>query len=140
MSQLVLDEHIDRQLVLLPIRQWIPAQPIQDLCGNQLLHDERVPEILLTLRQPTFVTIDQDFWHRHWCHPSYCILFFPMRSREQQCIPDLLRALLHRPEFRTRAARMGKLARIRPTIIEFWQYPPRRLHSIAWQGAARRKR
>ncbi len=140
MSQLVLDEQVDYDDVFVPVRRWITVQRVQDLRRHQILRDDRVPAILRTLRQPPFVTIDQDYWHRRWSHPGYCILYFPVRSPEQKLIPDLLRALLRRPEFRTRTGRMGKLARVSPTAIDFWQYPPRRLHSITWQGAARRKR
>jgi hypothetical protein len=140
MSQLALDDQLNLSRLLPALRPWIPVAMLRDLRPDELILDDRAPTILRTLRQPTFVTIDQDFWDRNLCQPSYCILYFGLRDQEQRLIPDLLRALLRRQEFRTRAARMCKLARVTPTTITFWQYPPRRLHSTAWQGAARRMR
>jgi hypothetical protein len=140
MSQLVLDDQLDTPTLLPPIRKWITAQRLRDLRPNQRILDERVPEILLTRKQPTFVTIDQDFWDRHLCHPSYCILYFALRSEEQGLIPDLVRALLRRPDFRSRARRMGKVARISTSSIDYWQFQVQDLQQLAWTGAARRKR
>jgi hypothetical protein len=105
--------------LLPPIRKWITAERLQDLRANERIPDERVPEILRTLKQPTFVTIDQDFWDRDFCHPSYGILYFALRSEEQGVIPDLLRALLRRPDCHTRARRMGKVARVSTTAIDY---------------------
>ena len=67
--------------------------------------------ILRELRQPTFVTIDMGFWNLRLRDPRYRILCFPLRNDEQRQIPGLLRQLLHLPEFATKAARMGKVAR-----------------------------
>lgn len=48
-------------------------------------------------------------------------MFFDLRSEEQHFLPDLLRRLLRLPEFRTRAARMGKVVRIDDKIVTYWQ-------------------
>src|SRR5262249_30714584 len=107
MSQFILDDQLDVRAVLEPLQEWTTAARLGTLRPNEQILDSRIPEILLTLRQPTFVTIDHDFWHRNWCHPGYGILYFALPNEEQSGIPLLLRALLRRPEFRTRAARMG---------------------------------
>src|SRR5262249_19120879 len=93
--------------VLRGLRKWIKCDRLRDLRSAEHALDDRVPEILLTLRQPTFVTIDHHFSHPSWCHPRYCILYFALRDREQRDLPRLLRELLRLPGFRTRAARMG---------------------------------
>jgi len=140
MSQLVLDDQLDLLELRPALRKRITMQRLRHLrLGEQIL-DERVPEILRTLKQPTFVTIDQDFWDRSLCHRDYCILYFPLRSDQQEQIPDLLRALLRQPEFRSRARRMGKVARVRQEVIEYWQFQEPELQRLAWSGAARRKR
>ena len=54
-------------------------------------------------------------------------------QNQQQFLPSLLRTLFRRPEFRTRAARMGKVARISTTTIEYWELPARRLHRDEWE-------
>src|SRR5262249_45283304 len=133
MSQLILDEHVSAGLVLQPLRRWITVQTLQDLRPREIVRDERIPEILLNQKQPTFVTIDRDFDDPSWCHPNYCILYFALQNKEQHLIPGLLRALFRRPEFRTRAGRMGKLARVSTTSIEYWQFPVREAGLIVWR-------
>src|SRR5713101_6340570 len=118
MSQLILDDQLDVNTVLLPIQKWIAAQRLKNLRPKQHILDDRVPAILLRLKQATFVTIDHDFWDRRSCHPSYAILYFALKAEEQKLLPDLLRELLRQPEFNPRARRMGKVARIGTTRIE----------------------
>src|SRR5258708_6196456 len=112
MSQLILDEQIDLQVVLPSLRRWTSVKPLQDVRPGELVRDDRIPEILLTLAKPTFVTIDHGFWDRRLCHPEYCILYFALRNDQQEFLPRMLRALFKQTGFNTRASRMGKVARI----------------------------
>lgn len=112
MSQLVLDDQLDAVAVLRPVLKWSKAVFVRDLRPREHIRDERIPEILLTVRQPTLVTIDHDFWKRSWCHPGYGIISVDLTDEEQHVLPAWLRALLRRPEFRTRALRMGKVVRV----------------------------
>jgi hypothetical protein len=140
MSQIILDE----QLAAAEVRALLPRrfklQRLPELRPGEVIRDQRVPEILRTLNQPTFITIDHDFWRVTWCHPDYCILYFDLRDTDQELIPVLLRALLRRDEFHTRAARMGKVARVSPTVIDYWQFPSGNQQRIVWQGVSRRRR
>ncbi len=131
MSQLVLDNNIDLDVVLPPLVKWITVGRVQQLRPSEIIPDERVPAILRTLKQPTFVTIDSDFWHRRWCHPDYCILYFYLRDDEQHLLPDQLRALFRHPEFHTRAARMGKVACVGPDSVRYWQFQVAEMHHLA---------
>lgn len=140
MSQLILDDHLSAREVLTPIRRWVTAQFLRELRPGERVLDVRVPEILRTLRQPTFVTIDHGFWDRRWCHPQYAILYFALREIEQELLPGLLRALLRRPEFKTRASRMGKVARVGTTSLAWWHFQSPDLLQVDWPGASRRRR
>jgi hypothetical protein len=139
MSQLILDDQLDVEVVLPPLRKWITVECLHELRSGEHILDDRIPEIFRTLKQPTFVTIDQDFWHPLWCHPAYCILYFALRDDQQELLPGLLRALLRRPEFRTRAVRMGKVARVSTFVIDYWQHPPGDVQHASWP-VGRRKR
>jgi hypothetical protein len=139
MSQLILDEQLSVPRVVEPILKWIRAEQVQQLRPGQRIGDDRVPAILRTLKQATFVTIDHDFWDRQLCNPRYCILYFALRKEQQDQLPDLLRALLRQPEFSTRARRMGKLARISTVRIDYWQFPAQQLQRIEWKITGRRK-
>ncbi len=132
MSQIILDDQLFDLEVLIPLARWITVQRLRDLRPTEVIKDDRVPVILREQRQPTFVTIDMGFWDPELRDPRYCILCFPLRNDEQQEIPDLLYALLRIPEFSTKAARMGKVARISLSRIEFWQFGEPQLQRLAW--------
>ncbi len=140
MSQFILDDQLNVPKVLHVIQQWTTAQRLRSLRPDQAILDDRVPEILRTLKQATFITIDQGFWDRSLCHPNYGILYFSLRSDQEELLPPLLRALLRRPEFRTRASRMGKVARVGTTNLAWWQFQTPELLQVAWPGASRRRR
>ena len=112
MSRFFLDDHLDENEVHARIRRWSTAPYLRDVRPHQVIKDDRVPTVLRALRTPTFITIDDRFQGRSWCDRCYCILFFALRSDEQAEIHPLLRRLVRLPEFRTRAARMGKVARV----------------------------
>ena|SRR2546426_4087827 len=140
MSQLILDEQLDVQIVLQPLRRWISVLTIQELRPNEQILDDRIPQILRALRHPTFVTIDQGFWNRRLCHPAYCILHFPLRDDQQSRLPGLLRALWRLPEFRVRKRRMGKVARIGLKEIQYWQFRAPELQTLSWPRPRRKRR
>jgi hypothetical protein len=133
MSQIILDDQLFDVEVLIPIARWITVQRLHDLRPSEVIKDERVPELLRRLRQPTFVTIDLGFWNRGLRDNKFCILCFALRNDEQDKLPDLLRRALRLPEFRTKAARMGKVARISTSDIQYWKLGDERLNRIKWE-------
>jgi hypothetical protein len=46
-------------------------------------------------------------------------------------IPQALRALLHRPEFKTKARRMGKIIRVTNKEINYYTFEQRKVKTIA---------
>src|ERR1700722_7396011 len=120
MSALVLDDQLDLE-ELLPGLTWIGWKRLQDLRPGQQILDDRVPALLLDLKQPTFVTIDHGFWGQEFCHRRYCILYFALSTGQQRELPNPLRRLFQTKEFRTRSARMGKVARIRRGTVTYWE-------------------
>jgi hypothetical protein len=111
-SQFVLDDQLSPRTVQTPICRWSTAQFVREIRPNDVIKDERVLVLLRSQRMPTFVTIDSDFDSRAYRDRHYCILFFAFTAEEQHDLPALLRRVLRLPEFRTRAARMGKVARV----------------------------
>jgi hypothetical protein len=136
MSQIILDDQLFDLEVLVPIARWITVQRLRDLRPGEVIKDDRVPGLLRQLRQPTFVTIDMGFWNRGLRDARYCILCFPLRNEKQYELPGLLRRLLRLPEFRTKAARMGKVAQVSPTHVEYWQLGDERLQRLIWPETA----
>jgi hypothetical protein len=138
MSQIILDDQLFDLEVLIPIARWITVQRLRNLRPQEVIKDERVPVLLRELRQPTFVTIDTGFWNRELLDASYCVLCFPLSSEEQYKIPDLLRRLLHVPEFRSKSARMGKIARVSAAYVQYWQLSDHQLQRLVWPDTRQR--
>jgi len=51
----VLDEHLGRTEVLVPLQKWITATKIEDLAGDEILKDDRILQLLRQQKHPTFV-------------------------------------------------------------------------------------
>ena len=139
MSQFVLDDQLDPNAVAGEIARWASVRFIREIRPGEVIKDDRVPAILRTLRTPTFITIDGGFWNRDLRDRHYGILYFALRADEQAEIPNLLRRLLRFPEFRTRAARMGKVARVSRERIRLWQLGEPNEQSRPWEIPSRRR-
>lgn len=132
MSQIILDEQLNRDRVLEPLLKWITAQKLEDLRPNEVIKDDRIPILLHSLKKPTFITIDMGFWNKNLLDPNYCILYFALQDHQQAQLPDLLRQLLRIKEFKTKAIRMGKVAKVSTTLIEYWQWSSPNKYQILW--------
>lgn len=139
MSQFILDEQLDVQVVVPRLRRWTSVTLLRDLRPSEVILDDRIPAILLELDRPTLVTIDQDLWDRRLCHPHYGILVFALRDDEQELLTRLLRDLLKLKEFRTRSARMGKVVRIAKQHIDFFEHLTAHVMQMEWRNPKRRK-
>ena len=94
----VLDENIStiqRQL----LRGWhIPVRHIGYDVGRKGMKDDEVIPFLLTLRHPTFFTLDWDYFERGLCHARYCLVYLDV-SRDETAV--FIRRLLRHQEFDT---------------------------------------
>lgn len=130
---LVIDAALSDKDVLKPLQKLMNTRSIRDVCPYEVVKDDRVPVLLRTLTFPTFITIDEaGFWHRHLCSDAYCILYFALSEYQQERIPVLLRKLLHLPEFKTKASRMGRVVRVSLANIKYYQLGDHKLHVLAW--------
>src|SRR5712692_3174717 len=76
--------------------------------------------------------LDADFYHKRNCDRRYCLIYFILPPLEQNRLSELLRQLFHLPEFKTKAARMGKVVRISDEKIEFWRAGDENRHAVRW--------
>jgi hypothetical protein len=139
MSQLILDDHLDVLHLVPTIQKWSKVERLASLRPDEHILDERVPEILLTLNSPTFLTLDHDFWNRNLCNPGYSIFVFDLEDKEQVMIPSMLRCAFRIPEFRSRAKRMGKIVRVSRKNIAYWEFQELDLRILAWNKSWKRK-
>lgn len=111
------------------------VQFITDIRPHTVIKDDAIPALLRQQSQPTFVTINvRDFWQRVPGDPRYCLVCFAVPDSRTRAIPHTLRALCRRPEFRTKAHRMGKVIRVTHNALSSYTSQARQVMTIAWEG------
>lgn len=130
---IVLDEQLLGRGIEHDIARWYrgSVQFITDLRPHSVIKDDAIPTLLRQQSQPTFVTINErDFWQRLPADARYCVVCFVLSDAQTREIPFSLRALLRRPEFRTKAQRMGKVIRVTRGEISYYTAHERRPPAI----------
>ena len=120
---IVLDEQLLGRNIEHDIARWYrgPVHFILDLRPGTVIKDDGIPELLRQQPQPTFVTINErDFWQKATADARYCIVCFPLPDPRVRGIPNALRSLLRRPEFRAKVHRMGKIIRVTTEEVRFY--------------------
>jgi hypothetical protein len=128
---IVLDEHLPATLLADAIGRWYQGRVcvITELRPSSVIKDEAVPDLLRTVDEPTFVTLNwADFWHRAVAHRGFCLVGFTLPSKRAEEISWLLRRLFRLSTFKTKAARMGKIARATEEQVEYYQVHGTQVH------------
>ena len=121
---IVLDEQLQGVRLEEDIARWYRGRVcfVSALRAGSIIKDDSIPHLLRSARQPTFVTQNWiDFWRRTAAHGDFCIACFVLRTEQVREIAPLLRRLLRLPVFQTRAARMGKVARVSGEQVAYYQ-------------------
>ena len=130
---IVLDEQLLGRDLEHDIARWYrgPVRFVIDLRPHSVIKDEVIPDLLRRQSRPTFVTINErDFWHRVAADRRYCFVCFSLPDSRVREIPQALRLLLRRPEFRTKAQRMGKILRVTTEEILYYTVDDRKVRTI----------
>ncbi len=101
---IVLDEQLLGYGLQPAIGQWYGGHitDITELRPGTRVHDDAVPELLRTVRQPTFVTINvSDFWRRLAPDRRFGMICFALPHFRAGEISLLLRRLFATDPFRT---------------------------------------
>jgi hypothetical protein len=109
---IVLDEQLADPRIIRSIQHWYKGKVtgIQEARAHTRITDDVIPVLLRQLKAPTFVTINhEDFWRRIPADPAYCVICLKLTSRRSSEVPEALRAILTRPEWRTKRGRMGNV-------------------------------
>jgi hypothetical protein len=121
---IVLDEHLQGLELEDAIGQWYRGSVciITDLRPNTVIKDDAIPVLLRTVSNPTFVTLNWNhFWQRTVAYEDFCIVCFTLPTNQATEISPLLRRLFRLSEFKTKSARMGKVARISAEQVAYYQ-------------------
>jgi hypothetical protein len=126
----VLDENIPKSQRERLERWRLAVRQIGVGIGRKAMLDDEIITLLHTLRHPTFLTRDDDFYKRQLCHPRYCIVYLAVEKSETAWFT---RRVLHHPEFNTQAKRMGKVIRVSRAGISLWRQNESRPQQIEWK-------
>jgi hypothetical protein len=130
---IIVDEQLLGTRVIEGIEGWYRRRVlnIRRLRPGTIIKDDAIPNLLRRERQPTFITINvTDFWRRIQADKRYCVLCFPLPNRRAQEIPEQLRQLFQLGEFKTKTARMGKVALVTVQQVEYYDLNSRHLRSV----------
>lgn len=90
--------------------------------------DEIIP-LLHSLRRPTLLTRDDDFYHPQLRHANYCLAYFDVALATTAAY---IRHFLRHPSFRTQVQRMGKVARVHENGITYWEVGRQGPNKVNW--------
>jgi hypothetical protein len=131
---IVVDENIHDRRIMGGIAAWYPGQVVSvtTLRPGSVIKDDAIPGLLLKVVQPTFITINvADFWKKVQPHDAYCITTIALPNERVLEIPDLLRGLFRLPDFKTRSSRTGKVIRLAPSHVEYYE-TDRHVQLLTW--------
>lgn len=112
------------------LKEWhIPFRQIGQEIARSGVKDPDIIRLLHRRRGVTLFTQDQDFFDAALGHAGYGLVWLDVRVDDAAFF---LRRFLNHPRFRTKAARMGIVARVHPHGIHFWQRKRAALQSVKW--------
>jgi len=121
---IVLDEHLQGAVVVQAIGRWYPGKvcTITDLRPGANIKDESISRLLRTTVQSTFITLNwTDFWERATPNQGFCIVSLTLLPKREAEVSPTLRRLFRLSAFKTKAARMGKVARVSGDQATYYQ-------------------
>ncbi len=140
---IVLDEELQGLGLEETISHWYrgPVILIKALRPGTVIKDEAIPALLRKVKQPTFVTINTtDFWRRVAAGKSFCVICLKLTADQTDSVSNCLRRLFRTQEFKTKSARMGKVALANARGIQYYDYDEGLIHILAWPPISRSSR
>ena len=127
---LVLDENLPAAQRLL-LRRWrIHFRVVGVDLAAWGTDDENLIPALRRLPEPTFFSLDGDFFRPDWAHASYGLVWLDVADDRAA---EFMRRFLRHPAFDTQAKRMGTVARVHADGLLYWRVAESAPKSATWQ-------
>ena len=126
---LVLDENLPADQRQLLRKRRIRFRVVGGDVAASGATDENLIPVLHRLPQPTFFTLDRDFFRADWAHANYCLVWLDVRRRDAA---EFVSRFLRHPAFDTQARRLGTVARVHTVGVLFWRVGRRSPQSVSW--------
>lgn len=120
---IVLDEQLADPRIIRNIEHWYKGKVISivDVRPRTAVLDDAIPGLLRQLSGPTFVTINhRHFWRKILASPDYCVICLKLAAERSLELSEALRAVLSRPEWRTKRGRMGTVIFVSDRRIAYY--------------------
>lgn len=120
---IVLDEQLVDPRIIRSIERWYKGKVISivDVRPGTVVLDDAVPVLLRQLVAPTFVTINhRHFWRKIPASPDYCAICLKLPAERASELPEVLRTVLGRAEWRTKRRRMGNVGFVSDRRIAYY--------------------
>jgi len=129
MRRHIFDENIPAS-AMQTVRQKVSsvAQIGQDWGSSGWLDVEQILPHLHRSRA-TFHTLDAGFFKRRYGHRSYCLVYYDIPEAE---IGDWVVKLLRHRSFRAHGQRLGKVIKVNPSKIAYWELHEQKMKEIEW--------
>src|SRR2546425_962958 len=114
------------------LRKWrVAFRQIGFELSRSGAEDTQIIPLLLRLNQPTFFTRDFDFFRSKFCHVHYSVVWLNVRPDEAV---EFIRRFLKHPQFDTQTKRLGMVARVNASGVQFWRKGKRGLQRVGWEA------
>jgi len=80
-------------------------------------------------KQTTFFTRDSDFFQPRLRHANYALIVIAAPIKETAAV---IKRFLRHPEFKTKAKRCGKVIRLSPRVISWWEIGAEQQQDLLW--------
>lgn len=129
MSRHIFDENIPASAVQLIQQRVASVAQVGDTWGESGWLD--VEQILPHLHRSraTFHTLDAGLFKRWYSHRDYCLVYYDVL--EAELARWVLKFLRHR-QFNTHAKRLGKVVKVSPSKLVYWEFHEPRIKEIPW--------
>jgi len=125
----LLDENI-RQDQGEQLRKWrIPFRLLVRALARPGIKDPDIIPLLHHGTRPTFFTHDQDYFKHALVHAAYCLVWLDLYDGDAAAF---IRCFLRHPDFNSHANRLGKVIRLHPHRITYWEVGRPSLKKTQW--------
>jgi hypothetical protein len=101
--------------------------------GRDISHlgakDSEIIPLMHRYGRVTFFRQDRDFFKRNLIHSAYCLVLLDVRADDTAWF---VRRYLRHPRFKSEAKRMGIVARVHYTRVEYWKRNSEKIEHLEW--------
>lgn len=91
--------------------------------------DENLIPVLHKLTEATFFTLDKDFFRADWTHTAYGLFWLDVADNEAA---EFIRLVLKHAAFDTNTKRLGIVARVHTSGVQFWRKGKAGSQKVGW--------